>query len=144
MIVEEKTFTGTMKPKKNKLAEWQLRRERFRIPALFPPRTVIRTERNIGTILSEIRGQEPAPCTLPAVLEERWAMIIGEQIAQHTHPVHLNGTRLTVYTDHPGWLTEVRRLPTQHLLKRISAIPNAPEIKEIRFQLDPAIRPHRN
>jgi len=131
-----------MKPKKNKRAEWQLNRERFQISAPFPPRA-IRPERRIGAILSEIQGQEPAPVTLPTVLKARWAVITGEQIAQHTHPVHLNGARLTVYADHPGWLTEIRRLPTRHLLKKISAIPDAPEVKEIRFQLDPAIRTHR-
>ncbi len=132
-----------MKPKKNKLAEWQLSRERFHLSAPFPPRAV-RTERKIGAILSEMQGQEPAPSTLPAVLETRWAMIAGEQIAQHTHPAFLRGTQLIVYADHPGWLTEIRRLPTRHLLKKISAIPDAPEIKEIRFQLDPDIRTYRN
>lgn len=132
-----------MKPKKNKRAEWQLTRERFRIPNHFPPRA-IRPERKIGAILSEIQSQEPESSTLPTLLETRWGVIVGEQIAQHTHPAHLNGSRLTVYADHPGWLTEIRRLPTQHLLKKIAAIPNAPEIKEVRFQLDPAIRTYRN
>jgi len=132
-----------MKPKKNKRAEWQLSRERFHISAPFPPRAV-RSERKIGAILSEIQGQESTPNTLPEALETRWSVIVGEQIAQHTRPAHLKGTLLYIYADHPGWLTEIRRLPTKHLLKKIETIPDTPEIKEIRFQLDPAIRTYRN
>ena len=131
-----------MKSKNNRLDEWRLTRERLRISDPFPPR-VRRPEKSIGAILSEIQGQEPVVDTRPEMLKARWAAIAGDQIAQHTYPAHIRGGLLYVYADHPGWLTEVRRLPTQHLLKKISAIPNAPEIKEIRFQLDPSIRTYR-
>jgi len=132
-----------MKSKKNKLEEWQLARERFQISNRFPPRPR-RPEKNIGSILAEIRGEKPDFAPLPPVLESRWAVIAGEQIARHTHPAILRGTQLIVYADHPGWLAEIRRLPTQHLLKKIATIPNVPEIKSIRFQLDPTIRTYRN
>jgi len=131
-----------MKSKNNRLDEWRLTRERLRISDPFPPRAR-RTEKSIGSILSEIQGLEPVVDTRPEMLEVRWAAIAGDQIAQHTYPAHIRGSLLYVYADHPGWLTEIRRLPTQHLLKKISAIPNAPEIKEIRFQLDPSIRTYR-
>ena len=122
--------------------EWRLTRERFHISSPFPP-PVRRSERSIGSILSELRGQEAATDTLPDILAARWGVIAGEQIARHTHPSHLRGSQLYVYADHPGWLAEVRRLPMKQLLKKISSIPGAPEIKEIHFQLDPAIRTYR-
>jgi len=132
-----------VKSKNNKLDDWQLARERFQISNRFPPRSK-RPEKKIGTILAEIQGEKPDFSPLPAMLETRWAVIAGEQIAQHTHPAILRGTQLIVYADHPGWLSEIRRLPTQKLLKKIATIPEVPEIKEIRFQLDPAIRTYRN
>ena len=132
-----------MKSKKNKQEEWQLARERFHISSRFPPRSR-RSERKIGDILTEIQGETPDLSPLPESIKSRWAMIAGEQIAQHTRPETLRGKQLIVYADHPGWLSEIRRLPTQQLLKKISMIPEVPEIKEIRFQLDPTIRTYRN
>ena len=132
-----------MKPKKDRLGEWQLARERFHLPNRFPPKPR-RPAREIGAILAEIQGQEPAADPLPERLQARWPAIAGEQIARHTYPAYIKGAQLVVFADHPGWLAETRRLPTQHLLKKISSIPDAPEIKEIRFQLDPAIRTYRN
>ena len=132
-----------MKSKNKTLDDWQLTRERFQISKRFPPKPR-RPERTIGAILSEIQENKPEYTPLPPLLENRWAVIAGKQIAQHTHPEMLRGTQLIVYADHPGWLSEIRRLPTQHLLKKIAAIPEAPEIKEIRFQLDPSIRTYRN
>jgi len=132
-----------MKPKKNKLADWQLSRERFHFPSPFPPRPK-RPEKTIGAILSEIQGEKTDSFALPNRLGNRWAIIAGEQIARHTYPAFLKGTQLIVYADHPGWLAEIRRVPARNLLKKIMTIRGIPEIKEIRFQLDPAIRTYRN
>ncbi len=132
-----------MKSKNKTLDDWQLARERFQISNRFPPRPK-RAERKIGAILDEMQGEKPDSSPIPATFQTRWAIIAGEQIAQHTYPAVLRGTQLVVFADHPGWLSEIRRLPTQHLLKKIASIPEAPEIKEIRFQLDPSIRTYRN
>lgn len=87
-----------------------------------------------------MRGEDTPSNTVPDILIARWAVIAGKQIAQHTYPAYLRGAQLYIYADHAGWLTEVRRLSTKSLLKKISSIPGAPEIKQIRFQLDPSIR----
>ena len=131
-----------MKSKNSKLADWRLTRERFRISEAFPPRPR-NPAKLIGDILPEIQGEKEVGNRSPELLNERWSAIAGEQIARHTHPDHLRGTQLIVYADHPGWLSEIRRLPTKHLLKKIASIPGAPEVKEIRFQLDPTIRTGR-
>lgn len=122
---------------------WQLDKERFRIEEYFPPSDQPEGKK-IGDILSGIfQKEETASSAVPSALSDRWPLIAGEQLAQHTQPVFLKTGILYVHADHPGWLAELRRMPKTHLLKRISAIPNVPEITDIRFQLDSAIRPFR-
>lgn len=123
--------------------KWELDRERFRIPDAFPPPEK-HPEKSIGDILGDIlRKNEEEAEPFPNILAERWPLVVGEQLSKHTRPSHLRAGMLYVHADHPGWLTELRRLPKLPLLKKLSAIPKIPEIKDIRFQLDPTIRTYR-
>jgi len=122
---------------------WQLTRERFKIPDRFPP-APLREEKEIKTILSQLLKTEPPEKVLPNALAERWKIITGEQLGQHCAPVSLKNRVLYIHVDHPGWLSEIRRLPKDHLLKKISSIPDLPEITDLRFILDPAIRTWKN
>jgi predicted nucleic acid-binding Zn ribbon protein len=129
-----------MKPMDQKQLKWELTRERLHIEDRFPP-PERRTERHIGEILTGILQDNPAEvATLPALLAERWPVVAGEQLAQHSAPAHLKNGILYLYADHPGWLAELRRLPKARLLKKIASIPGVPEVTDLRFQLDPAIR----
>lgn len=122
---------------------WQLDKERFRIEEKFPQADQPEGKK-LSDILSGIfQKEETDSSVVPPALSDRWPLIAGEQLAQHTQPVFLKYNILYVQADHPGWLAELRRLPKTHLLKRISAVPNVPEIKDIRFQLDSAISPFR-
>lgn len=94
----------------------------------------------MGTILSDILQSEPSAEPLPQALLDRWPLIAGAQVASHTTPARLRNKVLYVYANHPGWLTEVRRLPKAHLLRKIASIPGVKEISDIRFQLDPDLR----
>jgi predicted nucleic acid-binding Zn ribbon protein len=124
---------------KKQWSDWLLTRERFHIADRRPPSSC-REERSIGTILSDVLKIEPVEEALPQVLIDRWPIVIGVQIAKHTSPARFRNGILYVYADHPGWLTEIRRLPKTHLLKKIASIPDVPEITDIRFQLDPTLR----
>lgn len=129
-----------MKPAEEKRLRWERERERFRIEDPFPPRE-LREEKSIQAILSSVlKTEEPAAAPVPPVLLDHWAMVAGEQIARHTRPAVLHNSLLYVHVDHPGWLAEVRRLPKNHFLKKIASIPDAPEVKEIRFQLAEELR----
>ncbi|MEI7851137.1 MAG: DUF721 domain-containing protein, partial [Kiritimatiellales bacterium] len=98
-------------------------------------------ERRISDVLAGIlQKDEPEAIVLPEVIAERWPVIAGEQLANHVRPSHLKNGVLYLQADHPGWLAESRRLPKAGLLKKFASIPDVPEIKDIRFQLDPAIR----
>lgn len=127
----------------HKQLKWELSRERLHIEDRNPPPEQ-RSERSIGDILSDILKNNPADdVILPEILVERWPVVAGEQLAKHSAPAYLKNGVLYLYADHPGWLTELRRIPKPHLLKKISSIPDGPEVKDIRFQLDPAIRTFR-
>ena len=129
------------KPNNNQL-KWELIRERFHIEDHFPP-PERHPEKCIGDILAgilKIEKNEPEVALMPEAITERWALIVGEQLAKHIRPSHIKNEYLYLYADHPGWLAELRRLPKAHLLKKIKSISEFQEIKDIRFQIDPAIR----
>ncbi|MGE4487959.1 MAG: DUF721 domain-containing protein [Kiritimatiellales bacterium] len=120
--------------------KWELTRERFRIEDPRPP-SARRPERHISEILSDMLKKKPVEDTsVPDILLARWPVIAGEQVAKHTRPAWLCKGILYIYADHPGWLTEIRRVPKNGLLKKIGSIPGLPKIKDLRFQLDTAVR----
>jgi predicted nucleic acid-binding Zn ribbon protein len=127
----------------HKQLKWELSRERLHIEDRNPPPEQ-RSERSISDILADILKNNPAnDVMLPGILAERWPVVAGEQLAKHSTPAYLKNGVLYLYTDHPGWLTELRRIPKHHLLKKIASITDGPEVKDIRFQLDPSIRTFR-
>lgn len=118
-------------------------KERFHLSDPFPPAPK-KEELPIGTILSRIMKEEPEPSKLPEIITERWPLIVGSLIAKHTHPAHLNRGILCVYADHPGWLSEVRKIPKKNWIKKFASIPECPEVKDLRFNLDPDVQTWRN
>jgi hypothetical protein len=129
-----------MKPKQSQQLKWERTRERFGIPDPFPPLPQ-RPEKRIGDILTEItKAAVVLRDPLPKELLACWSAVAGPQLAKHTCPAHIQDRILYVYADHPGWLSELKRLPKAHLLKRtLTTCPSA-EIQDIRFQMDPALR----
>ena len=49
-------------------------------------------------------------------LFDRWAVIVGADVAEHAHPVELKDGELTVQTDSTAWATQLRLL-SHSLLK---------------------------
>ena len=135
-----------MKQTPDQQLKWELARERFHLEDPFPP-PERRPEKPISEILNKIlRKDETEELVLPEILAERWPVIAGEQLAKHVHPSHLRKEILYLYADHPGWLAESKRLPKAQLLKKITSIKDMPNVKDLRFQLDPAlltIRAHK-
>lgn len=129
-----------MKKTPEQQLKWELARERFRLENPYPPPEQ-RPEKCIRDILSELlKSDETETVSLPEKITDRWPVIAGEQLAKHTRPAYLKNGILHITADHPGWLAELRRLPKTLMLKKIGSIPDIPEIKDIRFQLDPAVR----
>jgi predicted nucleic acid-binding Zn ribbon protein len=131
-----------MKPDNSQRLRWELTRERFGIEDRYPP-PERRQEKHIRDILSGIlkaEKNEAEEMALPEILASHWPVIAGEQLSKHVRPSHLKSGFLYLQADHPGWLAELRRLPKTRLLKKITSLPGIPKIKDIRYQLDPAIR----
>jgi predicted nucleic acid-binding Zn ribbon protein len=118
---------------------WLVTRQRFHITDPRPP-IKSRDEREIGDILSDILKLEPSTKQLPNAVLERWPLIAGKQIAEHTTPSGIRNGVLTIHADHPGWLAEIKRLPKDRLLKKMQSVQGIPDITDLRFQLDPSIR----
>ncbi|MFA7257335.1 MAG: DUF721 domain-containing protein [Kiritimatiellales bacterium] len=134
-----------MKQPNNRQLKWELARERFGIENRFPPPEK-RPEKHIRDILDgilKIEKDDTEAVSLPEIIVNRWPVIAGEQLVKHVRPAYVKKGILYLYADHPGWLAESRRLPKAPLLKKFAAVSGVPKIKDIRFQLDPAIRTFR-
>jgi predicted nucleic acid-binding Zn ribbon protein len=135
-----------MKQTPDQQLKWKLARERFHLEDPCPP-PERRPEKPISEILNKIlKKDETDPSVLPKIIAERWPLIAGEQLAGHVRPSHLKKGILHLYADHPGWLAESKRLPKAQMLKKITSIKDMPDVKDLRFQLDPAlltIRAHK-
>ncbi len=129
-----------MQSAQENVLKWQRMRERCHIADPQPP-PARRKEKAIGDILCDVlKERSSQAASLPAGLAEHWPVIAGSQIAGHTRPAHLSNGLLYIHADHPGWLTQLRRIPKNHLLQKIRAVPDLPAVRDIRFQLDPALR----
>jgi predicted nucleic acid-binding Zn ribbon protein len=72
----------------------------------------------LGRIVSRIaveRGWSPRLTT--GRLFDRWAQIVGEEVAVHAQPVELKDGELTVRVDSTAWATQLRLLQKQLLTK---------------------------
>jgi hypothetical protein len=129
-----------MKNERYNSAEWQLMRERLHISDLTPP-IPRKKEAVLADILPTVLGGErPDSEPPPPELLKHWDVVVGGPIAKHTKPTNIKNKILYVYSDHPGWLNELRRHSKEYYLKKLSAVPELPEIRDIRFLLDPNIK----
>jgi hypothetical protein len=62
---------------------------------------------SVGEVLRSLRGGDGRAT---AGLFARWADIVGASVAEHVRPVSLDGERLLVEVDEPGWATQLRFL----------------------------------
>ena len=53
-------------------------------------------------------------------LFDRWAAIVGEEVAEHARPIELKDAELTVQADSTAWATQLRLLQRQ-LIAKIAA-----------------------
>lgn len=72
----------------------------------------------LGRIAGRIaveRGWSPRLTT--GRLFDRWAMIVGEDVAEHARPIELKDCELTVQADSTAWATQLRLLQRQLIAK---------------------------
>jgi predicted nucleic acid-binding Zn ribbon protein len=89
-----------------------------------------RTLRSLGAPTS-VSGVE--------VIFERWAELVGENMAARTRPVHIDGDTLVVGCDEPAVATHVRFLQAE-LLTRLTELSGERRIERIEVRVDQARR----
>ena len=121
-------------PRSSKInwGRWNVDRLRYRLQKPPAPNREIR---RIGDILEDVvEGIEAPRDENILLLREAWPEIAGEQIAQHSQPVSLQGFVLQVDVDHPGWLPELERLK-RVLLRKLQAGYRDLRIRQLQFSL---------
>lgn len=68
--------------------------------------------RSLDTVVRALRG---SGAQAVSGVFARWEEAVGPQIAAHARPAALDGTRLVVEVDDPGWATQLRYLGSQLL-----------------------------
>jgi predicted nucleic acid-binding Zn ribbon protein len=66
-----------------------------------------------------------------------WEDLAGAANAQHSRPGKWEKGILTVYVDHPLWMSEMKRFATRALEKRLQEKYGVRAVKRVRFELDP-------
>ncbi len=69
-------------------------------------------------VVRELGGPAVTSASLSGVFG-RWREVVGDAIADHADPIAIDGGRLVVAVDQPGWATQLRFLE-QDLLARIA------------------------
>ncbi len=65
-----------------------------------------------------------------------WTKVVGETLAAHCRPVALDGTKLVIAVDEPGWATQIRYLETE-LLGRLAQAVGGPPVASIEVRVSP-------
>ena len=77
----------------------------------------------LGNLLDDvIRNRRWGERLRGASVFDRWAEVVGEELAQHCQPVRLAGGVLTVAASSPTWATQLRYLTGQLALNVNSAL----------------------
>jgi predicted nucleic acid-binding Zn ribbon protein len=123
-----------MRSKKFNRGAWALQRERFRIAQSEPL-----PDNNLTPI------QDVVPAFLKSLgldqqwreqaVVEKWADIVGPQIAAQTRPAQLQRGVLTVFVTHPTWLSELERFHKETILRRLQKQCPSAQVRALRFQI---------
>lgn len=67
---------------------------------------------SLDSVVRSLRGGSSAAGEARAMgsLFSRWTDAVGEHVADHARPIKLDGERLLVEVDEPGWATQLRFL----------------------------------
>jgi predicted nucleic acid-binding Zn ribbon protein len=116
---------------------WELQKQRLRLEGYKPP-SPLRDIKQMGSVLDKV-FQELGIENLTTGLqfEEGWADTVGKQVALHARPGKLAHGVLTVYVDHPTWMSELSRFGKKAMLFKLQKKHTLDVIKDIVFRPDP-------
>jgi len=89
----------------------------------------------ISEVLGErSRGRPMAEKMKRYAIWDRWAEIVGVEVAGHARPARWQGEVLIVRVEHPAWIHELGFLKPRMMENLKTALPNS-IIKDIRFEV---------
>ena len=91
--------------------------------------------KSVRESLERLLGYNKAP-SVDVILKifGDWAAIVGNDIAQHTRPVKIDGDQLTVAASDPAWADEFRWLEAE-VVKRLETVTGSGRIKRLKVQV---------
>jgi predicted nucleic acid-binding Zn ribbon protein len=75
---------------------------------------------SMDEVVRGLRGSSGSARTMGSLFS-RWNDAVGEVVAGHARPVKLDGGRLLVEVDEPGWATQLRFLELD-VIERLRAV----------------------
>jgi len=116
--------------------KWKLERERFRLPDPEPPHPEadLSLRSAITQFFTKLDSQTGSSVHK---IQEKWKLIAGTIVAEHSCPGRLAGNVLYVYVDSSVWLAEITRFHSDSILRKIQSEIGAGTVKSIRLQVNP-------
>jgi hypothetical protein len=92
------------------------------------------------SIQSYISGDAAAKARQAEVLRKTlaplWQEVVGNDLAEHSHPVRVQGRSLLVHADGPLWANQIRHRYTD-FVQRLQRYPELRQIAELRVKIVP-------
>ncbi len=73
---------------------------------------------------------------LRKTLAPMWQAVVGNDLADHSHPVRLEGKSLLVHADGPLWANQIRHRYTDYV-QRLQRYPELRQVSELRVKIVP-------
>lgn len=125
-----------MPPKPNVDPGWlQLQRERYGSHYRYIPPANIRQAGDLIPGVLKKMGLESE--SRLSDISKCWEDIAGTTNASHSRPGRWEKGVLTVYVDHHVWLSELKRVASASLLKRLQERMGKSAVRQLRFEMDP-------
>lgn len=118
--------------------KWEVERERCRLEAKAPPDGIedaLPVGQSIALVMKRLGlGQSH----WLVELQEKWEVIVGKDVAEHSRPGRMEGKDLVVFVDSSVWLSELSRYWSAKMLTNIQKEFGKKHVAAIRFLIDPS------
>lgn len=87
--------------------------------------------RPVGSLLDHVVAGLGAPSVdLLVTVHERWAEVVGEEVAAHARPLGLDGSLLKIAAESPAWASHLRWAENE-IIERLATLLGRTEIDSV-------------
>ena len=85
----------------------------------------------LATVLpSVVEGLGVPSVDLLVMVHERWADVVGEEVAAHARPIGLAGSTLKIAAESPAWASHLRWSEVE-IVARLASLLGRPEVESV-------------